>query len=385
MAKYIMLTSIRTAPIHSSNNDASGAPKSFLVGGVPRNIQSSASRTRNMRTEAHNQFPDFFGGIRSKDHTEDIKASLIAQGCKRDLVDSLSAEINQLITGKKVKTETEATNITTPEKPKKGKEKPAPVDAENDEDDGEEKTSGTTLALISRGQIDDIVAHVKKDLKWSVSHASAQKTIGATLAASNPKDILDMHCWGNLFASLSIKVEGAVYASYAYSTHRVDNEIDFFTAIDDNSAGSSTNNHLGTRELASATLASTTCINLDLLRSNLAKSNYTEAEFLTVVEGLINLIIRYDFATGRHSKMLTNTIPEHVEIGCYRGSYSAMSFETPVERGKNGGYLDASIEHAKAEMKRLLTFAIDKPFSVVAVDKTGLKPDAIKQVMKYVR
>lgn len=373
MSKNITIISIRTAPIHSSNNDESGAPKGCRVGGVYRNLQSGQSCMRNLRTHAHLEFPKFFGGIRSKDHTEMLKELLKENGCKAADVQRLADTINTVLIAKKLKDDTKQTNT------------------DDSTDDGE-KESGSTLAFVSRGQLEDVVKYVKTELKWNLdistkaARDSANKCIGKVIGSSTPKDMVDIALFGSMFATMkSADMEGALYTSFAYSTHRTENEIDFFTAIDDNTPNVTTNNHLGTREFTSAVLVSTIVLNVDLLRHNLAGAKFTSAEFDEIVTGIINLVIRYNFAEGRHSKMLTNTIPEYVEIGCGEGQYCAASFETPVEKAPNGGYLAASIAKAKSEMKRILSMYFGKTFSVVAVDHSGINADAINKVVEYAR
>jgi CRISPR system Cascade subunit CasC len=52
--------------------------------------------------------------------------------------------------------------------------------------------------------------------------------------ASDLKDAADISLFGRMVASdHSLTVEAAAMFSHALSTHKVDNEIDFFSAVDD--------------------------------------------------------------------------------------------------------------------------------------------------------
>ncbi len=101
------------------------------------------------------------------------------------------------------------------------------------------------------------------------------KKIAKSIQDTKLQDGADIALFGRMVAADgSLTVEGAAMFSHALSAHRADNDIDFFTAVDDRQkddqsitdedrAGSGM---MGTLEFTSATYYRYAGLNLDLLR-----------------------------------------------------------------------------------------------------------------------
>ena len=103
---------------------------------------------------------------------------------------------------------------------------------------------------------------VANDPKAKIEKAIAKASKSAAL-----KDAADIAIFGRMVASdHSLTVEGAGLFSHALSTHKADNELDFFSAVDDlqsqEEAGAGIT---GTLEFTSATYYRYAALNLDLL------------------------------------------------------------------------------------------------------------------------
>ena len=85
-------------------------------------------------------------------------------------------------------------------------------------------------------------------------------------------DAADIALFGRMIANdANLNIEGAAMFSHALCTHKADNEIDFFTAVDDlQNDEESGAGMMGTLEFNSATYYRFAALNLDQLKTNLA-------------------------------------------------------------------------------------------------------------------
>ena len=89
--------------------------------------------------------------------------------------------------------------------------------------------------------------------------------------AKSLKDAADISIFGRMVANdHSLTVEAASMFSHALSTHKVDNEIDFFSAVDDlQTKDESGAGITSTLEFNSATYYRFAALNLDMLANDL--------------------------------------------------------------------------------------------------------------------
>jgi CRISPR system Cascade subunit CasC len=172
---------------------------------------------------------------------------------------------------------------------------------------------------------------------------------------SLPKDAADIALFGRMVANdHSLTVEAASMFSHALSTHKVDNEIDFFAAVDDlqpkeeSGAGMTS-----TLEFNSATYYRFAALNLDMLADSDHLESMTKEERQAVVRTFVEAAIRA-IPGARKNTMNSNTLPNYV-LGVVREKGHPIqlvnSFENPVRSSQ--GYAAKSVELLKAEYKRL--------------------------------
>lgn len=293
MSKRIEFHILQSFPVTCLNRDDVGAPKTATVGGVTRARVSSQCWKRQVRLELHNLGIKL--GVRTKKVAELFIAACKeaganeeqAQKCGQKMADCLSDDTLLFIS------HSEAVAF-------------AQYAGEQNFNDGQITTNN--LARITR--------------KISIL------------------DTLDIALFGRMVAKAAgMNVEAAASFAHAISTHKIANEIEFFTALDDlqDEPGSA---HMGSLEFNSATYYRYICLDLDQLRQTLgsdvdlkpAIAAFTKALFLAV-------------PSARQTTQ-TGLCPwEFAKVLIRSGQGLQASFEQPIKR--DDGYLKPSIKVLK--------------------------------------
>jgi CRISPR system Cascade subunit CasC len=149
----------------------------------------------------------------------------------------------------------------------------------------------------------------------------------------------------------SLTLEGAGLFSHALSTHRADNDIDFFSAVDDlQSLEESGAGMTGTLEFTSATYYRYVALNLDLLKDAAHLGALTPAERKEVVKTFLRATA-LAVPGARKNSMNAHTLPGYV-LGLVKDKGQPLqlvnAFEKPVvPHSKNDGLMEASISALK--------------------------------------
>ena len=148
---------------------------------------------------------------------------------------------------------------------------------------------------------------------------------------------MDIAFFGRMVAqAASLNIEAAASFSHAISTHKVSNEVEFFTALDD-IATESGSAHMGSLEFNSATYYRYVSLDLGQLCQTLAGQslpeaveNFTKALFLAV-------------PTARQATQSGASPWEFAKVLVRKGQRLQVPFETAI-KSKDGGFLQPSIE-----------------------------------------
>jgi CRISPR system Cascade subunit CasC len=195
---------------------------------------------------------------------------------------------------------------------------------------------------------------------------------------SLPKDAADIAIFGRMVANdHSLTVEAASMFSHALSTHKVDNEIDFFAAVDDlqpkEEAGAGMT---GTLEFNSATYYRFAALNLDMLADKDHLGSMTKEERQAVMCTFIESTVKA-IPGARKNSMNSNTLPVYV-LGVVRENGHPIqlvnAFESPV-RPSIKGFAVESINRMNIEYSDIKkTWGIASLFAKVVV-KSSLKEE----------
>jgi CRISPR system Cascade subunit CasC len=226
-------------PATCLNRDDVGAPKNLIFGGATRARVSSQCWKRQIRMLARaKEFTDaysYFAGERTRRAAEDLAKSLA--GLKVDDAESLATFVcGSFLSSKVSETPEESEDEAT----------------EGTPDSGTGETS--TLLYFSPGELAAIAKTVagldaavrhnaittapKGNKKAAKEIQKAQKAIrdAASKAVKGfaRKDAADISIFGRMVANdSSLTIEGAGLFAHAFSTHKCDNDLDFWTAVDD--------------------------------------------------------------------------------------------------------------------------------------------------------
>ena len=295
---YVDFHVIQTVPPSCINRDDIGRPKTAVYGGVVRSRVSSQSWKHAMRA----MFADIFG--------EDN------QGFRTRRAENLIAD--------------------------KIQEKDASISEE--------------VALNkARGALDKAVAKKAKDsfdstkVMFFLSAAQADKLAELAVLDSTDKQeykkaiidnvSVDIALFGRMVAdNPELNADASCQVAHSISTHAVQNEYDYFTAVDDyREEGVNGAAHLSTMEFNAATLYRYATVNvLDLKK-------YLEKDTASAVRGFAESFIR-SMPTGKQNSYANRTLPATVYVTIRRDQPINLcgAFEKPIVSA--AGYEDKSSE-----------------------------------------
>ena len=159
--------------------------------------------------------------------------------------------------------------------------------------------------------------------------------------SENPS--IDMALFGRMVASdTSLNIDASVQVAHAISTHAVQTEFDYFTAVDDvlsSEEDATATRHLGTVEYNSSTLYRFATVSLNDLAATLG-----EEEVVKALCGFVKAMI-VSMPTGHQNSFANRTVPDAVYITVRHDQpvNLAGAFEKPIS-ASNGGFAEPSVK-----------------------------------------
>lgn len=308
--KHLELHIIQSFPVTCLNRDDFNSPKTAIFGGAQRARVSSQSWKRAVRETAKETLPEFFKGERTRLFYYPLVEELNKRGV--------------------VKAEDVAKSIV---------EYLVKVDEKS-----KEQIKSKVMYFMSPMELAAIAEEYAKtnDVKKSI------KAIDSKCL----KDAADISLFGRMVASdHSLTVEASTMFSHALSTHIVQNEPEYFSAVDDlqprDDAGAGMT---GTIEFNSATYYRFAAVNLDMLGDQEHLAALTQDERSQVIRAFVEATLM-SVPGARRNSMNGNTLPAYV-LGIVRGKGHPVqlvnAFEKPIAKGQSG-YVAASIDALQKE------------------------------------
>ncbi|KQZ79508.1 type I-E CRISPR-associated protein Cas7/Cse4/CasC [Rhodanobacter sp. Root561] len=291
---------LQSFPVTCLNRDDVGAPKTAVVGGVTRARVSSQCWKRQVRMA----LPQF--GVKLACRTKQAQ-TLFSAACKAASAGDEAA----IACGQKM----------------------ADVLADD------------TLLFISGSEADAFAAYAKE--KGFDADKLKDKDLAkvAKKALSSATDALDIALFGRMVAKAAdMNVEAAASFAHAISTHRVSNEVEFFTALDD-LAGEPGSAHMGSLEFNSATYYRYVSLDLGQLAQSLGTDDVGQA-----VEAFTKAL----FVAVPHARQATQSGAspwEFTRVLVRQGQRLQVPFEQPV-KARGEGFLAPSIETLKGYLDK---------------------------------
>lgn len=303
---------LQSFPTTCLNRDDVGSPKSAVVGGVKRARVSSQCWKRVVRMMLHEMGITL--AVRTK-HLEEIISGNFSEDEKKAYADKIALVCKAL--------------------------------------------SDDTLVFFSEAEGKAMAEFIKTMTDDSLEKSKDGKVVGLSKAAMKELcklikdsgvdgiDGLDTALFGRMIAKAPIlDIEAAASFAHAITTHKVNSEIDYFTAVDDladeENGGAA---HLGTSEFNSGTFYRYVSINLGMLYDFFGN----EEDMLTAVAAFTRAL--YIAVPQARQKTQAGYCPwNYAHVYIRKGQEMQLSFEEPV-KASGDGYLKPSIEKMEADLK----------------------------------
>ncbi|RXK82364.1 type I-E CRISPR-associated protein Cas7/Cse4/CasC [Chlorobaculum sp. 24CR] len=329
-------------PVTCLNRDDVGAPKTASVGGSTRARVSSQCWKRQVRLEMHNLGVTL--GIRSKESKTKNLSTYLAKACVALGADEEKAQA----CGEKIAA----------------------------------AFSNDTLFFFSESEA-NAYAQYAAEKEFDATKLNDKELAKLSKKTLDPaKDGLDIALFGRMVAQAAeLNIEAAASFAHAISTHKVSNEVEFFTALDDlaEEPGSA---HMGSLEFNSATYYRYVSLDLGQLSANLggaqiadAVEAFTKALFLAV-------------PSARQTTQSGASPWEFAKVFIRKGQRLQVPFETAV-KAKDGGFLQPSIKAltdylAKKEQQAGSLFGKEREFTFGGEDETFSIDTLVGEIRNFI-
>lgn len=293
---------LQSFPVTCLNRDDVGAPKTAVVGGVTRARVSSQCWKRQVRL-AMQEF-----GVKLGTRTKQA-ANIFAQACKEAGANDEQAQS----CGQKL--------------------------ADFLADD--------TLLFISDSEAKAFAAYAAEH-SFEADKLKDKELGKIAKKALNPAlDALDIALFGRMVAKATdMNVEAAASFAHAISTHRVSNEVEFFTALDDlqDAPGSS---HMGSLEFNSATYYRYVSLDLGQLAATLGIAHSSNTEDLKKALAAFTQALFVAVPSARQTTQSGASPWEFARVLVRKGQRLQVPFEQPI-KASGSGYLQPSKDALKS-------------------------------------
>ncbi|MEV0633807.1 type I-E CRISPR-associated protein Cas7/Cse4/CasC [Streptomyces sp. NPDC050619] len=327
---FLDVHALQTVPPSNLNRDDTGAPKSAVYGGVPRARVSSQAWKRATRTyfgDEHLLDPSELG-VRTKKVAEVLAERIVSLDSSLEgTALALAAEVIEAATGSKIEVPKRKAGAA-----KDGEDDPAP--------------QSKYLMFLSARQLDglaelavDGAGGIKAYLKTKDNKARAK-------AIADTRHSVDIALFGRMVAdSADINVDAAVQVAHAISVHRVENESDYYTAVDDQNTDAEPGaGMIGVVDFNSATLYRYAAIAVHQLGENLGQGLRDDEPITEPVRRAVEAFLHGFVAslpTGKINTFGHHTLPDAVivKLRTTRPISFVAAFEEPVVSELGGGHV----------------------------------------------
>lgn len=283
---------LQSFPVTCLNRDDVGAPKTAIVGGSTRARVSSQCWKRQVRTTLHDM--DVKLAVRTKMVDARLAAEMIKDGAGDEMAAKCGTKIADFLTKDTLHFITD--------------------------------TEIRALSMYARDK-----GYVEKELNEREIVKLHKKSFDPAV------DGLDIALFGRMVAQAAeLNVEAAVSFAHAISTHKVSNEVEFFTALDDlkEEPGSA---HMGSLEFNSATYYRYVSLDVGQLVENLHGEEYLARAIEVFTKALFLAV-----PSARQTTQTGASPWEYAKVFVRKGQRLQVPFETAI-KAKDGGFLQPSI------------------------------------------
>lgn len=314
---FVDIHVIQSLPPSCVNRDDTGSPKTAMYGGIRRARVSSQSWKHAMRE----MFKESF------DENEVGKRTRLCVDWVADRIKALDNSIDQENAKKYAR---DTINIASVDK-----SKPIIPESKKTKKNEDKSDDSDALLFLAPVQIEKIA---ELALQWiQTGKEPEKKTVSQSLAYGC---VIDIALFGRMVAKApDLGVDASAQVAHAISTHKVENEYDYYTAMDDrlpeDQAGAGM---IGTIEFNSSTIYRYATVAAHDLKNNLGDVDAAAKAVKEFVRAFV-----CSMPTGKLNTFANNTPPYAVMVAIRRDQPINLvgAFETPVKAGE-GGYQEKS-------------------------------------------
>jgi len=385
--KHLALHILQSFPVACLNRDDLNSPKTAIFGGVQRARVSSQSWKRAIRELAKEQLPQKMKGERTRLLIGALVKKLTNQGLPENVIPILAEMAAEQISKIDSKKDADGYYKVTTLCFLSDEEFGAIVEAMVNNDDLKKAASDLSKLLITPPKDEDEAKKKIEKARKACEKLITKDSVGKAIKSVQLKDAADIALFGRMVANdHSLTVEGAAMFSHALSTHKVDNEIDFFSAVDDlqpkEDAGAGMT---GTLEFNSATYYRFAALNLDMLKDKEHLGTLSPDERKEVVKAFVKATLMA-IPGARKNSMNANTFPGFVLGIVQKEGHPVQlvnAFEKPAWSKGGKGLFENSVEMLKTEYEQLkTTWGLQEDAKAVIPEKT--LEDFLKEVIQHV-
>lgn len=337
MSLVIDIHALQTLPPSLINRDDTGAPKSAVFGGVPRQRVSSQSWKRAIRKDFEANFDPSYVGLRTRRVVDlvvaEIKKLQEADGGEVWSDERATKDATALFKSAGIKTVEQTTKVT---------------DDNGDETDRTLRPQTGYLLFLSPRQIENAARAVIDADGTKIG----KKDAGALL---NQEHSVDIAMFGRMVADdATYNVDASVQVGHSLGIHESEPEFDYFTAVDDavednDETGAGM---IGTIQMMSSTLYRFATIDVESLAENLGSRSAAEEAAGAFVDSFIRSL-----PTGKQNTFAHNTLPElvYVTVRNDRSISLVNGFEEPVSGDSTTGRRQEGAQRLADEARSIQT------------------------------
>lgn len=296
---YLDIHVLQTVPSSCINRDDTGSPKTAVYGGVLRSRVSSQSWKKAVRQMFKDLFPEDKLGVRTKRIVEMVAEEIEKLNISADPIKAAENLLkNAGLKIKSVEKGTDALFFLS-------------------------RSQAKALAelLVDNPKLADDKVKLTKDDKENIQKAMTHSPA------------IDVALFGRMVADEpSFNTDASAQVAHSLSTHKVVNEYDYFTAVDDlpteEHAGAS---HIGTTEFNSSTMYRYATVALHQLKEQLAEDT---------VDAAVQFVRAFvcSMPTGKQNSFANRTLPDTVLVTLRQDQPVNLvgAFEKPVPASEEG-------------------------------------------------
>lgn len=318
---YVDVHVLQTVPPSCVNRDDTGSPKTAMYGGAVRARVSSQSWKKAMR----DMFKDIFSSKKLSARTKSIVQMVVKEIHKYNSIDNPEDVAVKILknAGLKIKSAEKGTDA---------------------------------LFFMSFAQAKALAKLAVEDPE-TIKDKPSREIKGKIQNALKQAPGVDIALFGRMVADdPSLNTDACSQVAHSISTHKVSNEYDYFTAVDDlspeDNAGAG---HIGTVEFNSSTLYRYATVAVHKLYNEL------ENDTIDAVQGFINAFV-CSMPTGKQNTFANRTLPDAILVTLRIDQPINLvgAFEKPVKAGRNNedGFVFASakafVQHTEDVYKNWL-------------------------------